>query len=424
MVKKVILFICVFFFIYPIFPKGFPIPLDRVMQILGFGVLILDRKNLIKLIFSRKIVNFFMVSSVLVFLAYVAQLQNDEGFESYFIKIALDPFFYIFSAFLLFWMFKQCYKNINIGLVVYYIVLAAIFQTLVSFVFFLNKNIFLTYLSLLNPEVNSGIIVRTSLLSKRFIGVGNQFFTGSINYGIAFFSVLILPYVHNNKITRSKLKYWGTVLLIAFGGLMTGRTFFVALAVGILMITMLKSKNILAFIRNNFKIVFGIILSAPILYFILSVFVDTDRLDRTLEFIFQLFINYFSGEGLESHSTNQLLEMYIFPNNMQTWLFGDGQMLKPNGGYYMSTDVGYVRLIYYFGLPCTLFFVWLLFKYSRILSRKIKSVPFKYYFFILSLWFIILNLKGLAFGSEYFVLFLVFSVLIRKNKVIGVSNKF
>lgn len=110
------------------------------------------------------------------------------------------------------------------------------------------------------------------------------------------------------------------------------------------------------------------------------------------------------------------MRMYKWPNDMSTWWFGDGRMLNLNGGYYMHTDVGYMRLIYYFGLPCTLFFVWLLFKYAKILRKGISSKPLRYFFITLPIWFVILNLKGLTFESEYFVLFLVFSALIVKRK--------
>ena len=53
--------------------------------------------------------------------------------------------------------------------------------------------------------------------------------------------------------------------------------------------------------------------------------------------------------------------MYVFPDNMKTWLIGDGYFSAPRdvdpyfvgklvGGYYMGTDVGYLRFIFYFGI--------------------------------------------------------------------------
>lgn len=53
--------------------------------------------------------------------------------------------------------------------------------------------------------------------------------------------------------------------------------------------------------------------------------------------------------------------MYVFPDNLKTWIIGDGYFSNPyntdpfyigtrSRGYYMGTDVGYLRFIFYFGL--------------------------------------------------------------------------
>lgn len=53
--------------------------------------------------------------------------------------------------------------------------------------------------------------------------------------------------------------------------------------------------------------------------------------------------------------------MWIWPDNPMTWLIGDGYFNNPinsnpyyigpaSTNYYMGTDVGYCRFIFYFGL--------------------------------------------------------------------------
>src|SRR5690606_36927125 len=137
--------------------------------------------------------------------------------------------------------------------------------------------------------------------------------------------------------------------------------------------------------------------------------------ERMLNYTFELFVNYFSGSGFETRSSNKQLEMYIFPEKITTRLFGDGRMQKPSGGYYMKTDIGYTRLLIYFGLPCILFFVYKLFKYTKILSSLAGTRVLKYFFLTMVFWFLIIYFKGLATYSNYFVLFLSFLVLTRKN---------
>lgn len=63
----------------------------------------------------------------------------------------------------------------------------------------------------------------------------------------------------------------------------------------------------------------------------------------------------------ETNSNNILKNMIVFPDNFKTWVIGDGYIENPTGrdpyyvgptygGYYMGTDIGYLRFIFYFGL--------------------------------------------------------------------------
>lgn len=60
-------------------------------------------------------------------------------------------------------------------------------------------------------------------------------------------------------------------------------------------------------------------------------------------------------------SNEKLKNMYVFPETFKTWIIGDGYFANPVStdpyftgkvvaGFYMGTDVGYLRFIYYFGL--------------------------------------------------------------------------
>ena len=73
--------------------------------------------------------------------------------------------------------------------------------------------------------------------------------------------------------------------------------------------------------------------------------------------------------------------MYIWPDKLETWLIGDGYMIDPGynpnyygktygGGYYMNSDVGYVRFIYYFGLIGFLFYVGFIVYAGFVCMRK------------------------------------------------------
>jgi len=79
-----------------------------------------------------------------------------------------------------------------------------------------------------------------------------------------------------------------------------------------------------------------------------------------LRFAFEGFFSLYEQGRWETHSNNILKGMYVLPDNMKTWLIGDGYFDNPNlsayyigpqwRGFYHDTDVGYLRFVYYFGL--------------------------------------------------------------------------
>lgn len=414
--KRLLLLVVVFCFVYPIFPKISPIPIDRILQLMGGVLLVFHQKDALKLASSRSTLRFWSLTFVLLCLAFFIQLPIIGQYDTYFIIRVVNVFFEFCSAYLVFSFARWCYKNVTIGTILYYIVLAAVIQTFIATVFYITPSYYVAYYSYLNGDIAHKEFDDTmALLNVRFVGVGSSFFGGTIKYGIAFFSLLIMPYVHHNRLTSNKILYWLALIVIIFGGLMTGRSFFIAIILGITMVTSIRSKNLLFYIANSFKIVILGVLFLPIVYLSSTLFFDVSQFERAFNFAFELFINASEGEGFQSSSTNKQLEMYVFPESTKTWLIGDAKMQNSDGGYYMFTDIGYLRLIYYFGLPATLFFVFVLIKYCKILITLGRSRPLAYFFVVILAWHIILGFKGLAFHSYYFVLFLVVLVLSKER---------
>ena len=80
-----------------------------------------------------------------------------------------------------------------------------------------------------------------------------------------------------------------------------------------------------------------------------------------LRFAFEGFFSLIEKGEWQVSSNEKLETMYVFPDNLKTWLIGDGYFDNPYyadpyftgrfvGGYYMGTDVGYLRFIFYSGL--------------------------------------------------------------------------
>ena len=133
-----------------------------------------------------------------------------------------------------------------------------------------------------------------------------------------------------------------------------------------------------------------------------------------IRFAFEGFFSLWEKGKWEVSSNEILKTMFIIPDNLKTWMIGDGYFNNPYnldpyyigpkfGGYYMATDVGYIRFIFYFGIIGLSFFLMFFGKATQICMRRFKGYGL---FFLLILG---ANLIGWAkVATDIFLVFAIF----------------
>ena len=101
-----------------------------------------------------------------------------------------------------------------------------------------------------------------------------------------------------------------------------------------------------------------------------------------LRFGFEGFFSLVEQGKWDVGSNNILREyMIVFPDNLKTWLIGDAYAMNPSEydplyigpvfkGFYMNTDVGYLRFIFYFGIIGCITMVLFISKISAICIER------------------------------------------------------
>lgn len=408
--QKILIFIVLFCYIYPVFLKFFPIPTDRLIQLLGLAVFILDSSFWKKILYDRSVVNFLLLSCFFSVFVLLVQGWNNSTIDLYFFKINISVFFYFFSAYLIVYLLKREYKQDAFIKLFDYWIYVTLFQALISILFFIRPSIFDLFSSLIHSEANQNMLERIGLIEKRMMGIGSAFFSGVVKYGTAFFVLIALYFSKGSVFYKRTLLFLASSILIMFVGVLTGRTYFVAIALGTLLYIYIDFKSFLKLI----KYVPIILVILVVLYFVLSFYIDKNRLDNTIFFITEIFDNYQQTGKLSTTSSDATLEMYKFPTSLKTWWIGDGRMLLNDGSYYMSTDVGYSRLIFYFGLPLTILYFLLQGYYLKMISKLISEdhyTVFRKLLFVLFLWLVLLNFKGLVHLYDYITLMFMIVLL-------------
>lgn len=163
---------------------------------------------------------------------------------------------------------------------------------------------------------------------------------------------------------KRRILYITAFIVITVIGNMIARTTLIGtlLGLGIILIGFLFKPTLPG---ENYKVTsfltWMIILTAGITACV--VLYNTDPAARNLfRFGFEGFFSLAEKGHWETSSTNKLVEgMIVFPETLKTWVIGDGYFLNAvldanylgsstKYGFYMGTDVGYLRFIFYFGI--------------------------------------------------------------------------
>lgn len=400
------LFLLYFLYIFNISFAPLPYFL-RTRILLGVVGLAVATLMLHPLRISKSAVTILGVFGLLLVPSALTMIVN-RTVDLWFVQYAAQQVLHLFAAYLLVLLSVRLIHNFGIGKLFAMLVYAVALNNLFALVMFFVPPLQDFMIAVQNYDELAQTKLEEYLdMAFRFYGWGIQtFFMGGLLSGYA---LILLAYLLRKE-QRGWRGFWLVLLFlfITITGLFIARTTLVGALIGGVYLFWPERLNpvvSLAALRRNVIFV-SVIVGALVLGIALLNYVFPDAWNSdVIRYALELYINLDQGDELATQSTDHLLTMYLWPDNWRTWLVGDGIFNVPDG-FYMDTDVGYLRMIYYFGLVgMVTFFVIQFFLAWRIhwLYRD-RHVAF---LLLVSLGYVLLlNLKALADVNVF--LFLVF----------------
>ena len=340
--NKVFLYFLFISYLYSIHYRYMPLNSTALIGIVGILVYISNdyvRSILFRGHAVRKVLSLYIP---VVIVTLISLLANSTG-DMRFVKWAITGVFYFFGGATIIYLTKKVYGYIDGVKLVDMMIIAAVFQLSLSLIMWAFPSLSDELFTLLQTSsVNEMIFEKAS--GMRLIGFGAYFFGSAVIHGF----ILIMIAIYYNKVRGTKSLIWMMSFIYIFIiGLMMARSiiFGAILALIIFLVRAYKSKKLLI---STSKVVFAVFFALLISLTLSSSVIN--RFQTVIEFGFELFINERETGHLRVKSMNSLDNMYIYPDNIKTWVIGDGKWDKSNGGYYKDTDVGVCRMIFYFGL--------------------------------------------------------------------------
>jgi hypothetical protein len=295
-------------------------------------------------------------------------------------------------------------KNISEEIVAEFIIYAVLLQNIISLFMFIDPSIDTFLRGLLSYDTSvENVILDTK--GFRINGFGINFFGAGI---INAFTIIIISNRIVSSVEKKQLLYIIFFISITLMGSMVSRTTIIGTVLGILLMIFSKQKS-------EYKIFFNLSISIMIISicsFALYKFSSSETqmmIDNVSKFGFEFIYNYKESGKLTTASTESLKDMYIFPSELKTYFIGDGYFRNPQNPnyFYKDTDVGYLRMIYYFGILGLILFI--IYEYILYHKLAISSTNRNLYMnlFLLTL---ILNFKGMT-DFSYLPFIFYFSII-------------
>ena len=197
----------------------------------------------------------------------------------------------------------------------------------------------------------------------RLYGIGAALDVAGSRFAAAVAALAILVYEKRESLSiAEQMVYLTAFVFITIVGNMIARTTSVGVGIGILYIGVFAFRNLIYKGESIWKL-FGVAIATLLLLIPISVFLYrvSPEMQDLFRFGFEGFFNLVEKGSWSAGSTEMLKEMVVFPETLKTWIIGDGYFMNSRydinylgdateGGYYMGTDIGYLRFIFYFGV--------------------------------------------------------------------------
>lgn len=421
MIKNIALTILIFLSLYPFGLIYLPPLTTRVIiGVFGFIIIFIRLISMLQtrsLLVRKNLIYIYLLLTCLSATSIVSVAINGTN-QLVFLTFFQSATFSFLNAMLIYEVMKRLNRSTEFFLVKY-IIFSITLQSLISLILYLRPDISaLVYSYVHNSEL--GALVREQVAEKRISGFARSFFGAGMFSGMG---LILIAYSIQHHYLRHKdiIIYTLLFLFIFIIGMMMARTTIVGAILAALLIILPKDGKLKLASSKKLKFTTLVIITPVTLLSILTFFSpNLIKNYRTLiEFGFELFINFNETGKLETSSTNTVFEMFRLPNNFTTWIIGDGLWDDPFSlGYYMNIDIGFLRLLYYFGVIGL--FLYIMYHFILIKSSFNNNLTI----FLIFIYFLILNIKGFSDLTPFITLFYVLNnSMYKKNHIHSFPGK-
>ncbi len=335
-------------------------------------------------IFSKDMVTISLYAVMVSFTSFIAVTLNETRDYTY-VSYIISMWVWLSAAFVAVKYMRTVHGYISVELVCNYLIVVCVFQCISALIidaFPVVKNFALAYISDLGPT-------QMELMKEagRLFGFGAALDPAGSRFA-AVLTIIVFMATRLAATNRNKylVGYILAFIFIAIVGNMIARTTTVGVIIALAFLLYSIGLHRMAISKSTGRIILWFVGVLVVAVPLLTILYHTnEQFHDNIRFAFEGFFSLAEKGRWEVNSNEILKNMIVFPDNLKTWIIGDGYMVNPNisdpyytgeyhqAGYYQLTDIGYLRFIFYsglIGLAAMALFIW---KAGRICLQKFQN---------------------------------------------------
>ena len=350
--------IAVSLFYFPITFTFFPVSNTKnLMAAVGLVCVLFFLVRKREFSFPRDLVVLLLLSSFVSIISLFSITYNQTPDTSY-VEYIRAAVIWLSGAFAICMFIYLTHKRVDVPLLVNYLMAVCIFQCVMAML--------IHYVPAVQIFVDSYVNQGQGLLKEmdRLYGVG-----ASLDVGGSRFAAVLVAIAY--MMEESKEKNGNTpkiVLVLAFCiitviGNMIARTTIVGTIIGLVYVALMEMRRMGWKKADDFHSSWlaWIATLAILIPTGVTLYNTSPDFHDQMRFGFEGFFSLFEKGEWEVRSNTTLEKMVVWPEELRTWIIGDGYFENQRNdrnyigdattaGYYMGTDIGYLRFLFYFGV--------------------------------------------------------------------------
>ena len=327
-----------------------------MLAVLGLGFAVMGLIKQRSLSISREFL-FLLLFAASVSLASLLSITLNQTPDTTYVSYIVSFSVWLSGAFSICCLIRALHGSISVQLVLDYLIGVALMQCIAALWIDSSPNI----ARMVNSTINFGQIVPIEV--KRLYGFGATLDVAGARFsailvGIGFY----LSEIKEKLSFQRRILYILAFITISVIGNMIARTTMVGMIIG-LVITFVcivfkpednGSDKITMVLSWAGILVLGVLVC-------IYLYNTAPQAKKFFRFAFEGFFSLVEKGHWEVSSNEKLKTMVVFPETIHTWMIGDGYFMNSrydinylgdatDQGFYMGTDVGYLRFIFYFGV--------------------------------------------------------------------------